>query len=76
MTTATTQVSAEQETWEARTEADIGMLIHSYLLTHPAPGRSEVADNLEDAAARLVNAGVINLDRLGQPRLRIAGGDA
>jgi hypothetical protein len=52
------------------------MLIRSYLLTHPAPGHSEVADNLDDAAERLVNAGLLNLDRLGQPRLRVAGGGA
>jgi hypothetical protein len=68
--------SAEQEAWEARTEADIGMLIHSYLVTHPAPQPSELVEDLEGSAEMLLDAGLTNLDHLGQPRLRVAGGDA
>jgi hypothetical protein len=74
MTTAI--ADAQRAEWEARAQADIGVLIRSYLLTHPAPVRSEVADVLDDSAARLISAGSMLLDHLGEPRLRIAGGDA
>jgi hypothetical protein len=76
MTTVDAPASAEQTEWEARAQADIGVLIHSYLLTHPAPCRSVVADALDDSAAMLMDAGLRWLNHLGQPRLRLTGGSA
>lgn len=64
----------ELEEWEARAELDIGTLIHSYLLTHPAPERSELVEDLESSAEHLLEAGFMDLDRLGRRRLQAVGG--
>ena len=63
--------------WEAHTELDVGVLIHAYLLSHPAPGDCDVARRLAACAEDLQCAGRTKLDRLGRrPLVAITGGDA
>lgn len=51
--------------WEARTERDLGVLIRRYLAEHPAPGSSQVADDLNHWAQQLRDDGQARLEVLG-----------
>ncbi len=53
--TATTD---EMRAWEARAARDTGVLLHSYLLTHPRPpGDSVLGDHLATSAEILTDVG-------------------
>ncbi|HEY4810334.1 MAG TPA: hypothetical protein VIH71_04675 [Solirubrobacteraceae bacterium] len=55
----------ESRAWDARAELDIGVLIHSHLVTHPAPAASEVAAAMQRRADGLQDAGRAKLRRFG-----------
>jgi hypothetical protein len=61
--------------WEARAELEVGVLIHSYLLTHPAPGESEMAARLQSIAEDLQTSGRMRVSRWHRrPLVAIKGG--
>jgi hypothetical protein len=59
--------------WEAHAESDIGVRIHAYLLNHPPPADSDIADRLDRIARDLQESGRLNLQSLHQRRLRAVG---
>jgi hypothetical protein len=61
----------ESRAWDARAELDIGVLIHSYLVTHPAPAGSEVALALQACADGLQDAGRVRLRLFGLTSLTV-----
>ena len=67
------QATAE---WEARAELDVGVLIHAYLATHPAPGESDLSQRLGGIAEDLQVAGRTRLRALGSRALVAIGGGA
>jgi hypothetical protein len=72
-----TPLSDELRVWGAHANLDIGVLIHAYLSSHPAPGDSDLARCFATCAEDLQVAGRTNLGRLGsRPLVAVAGGDA
>jgi hypothetical protein len=61
---------ATVETWEARAQTDIGILIHRYLAEHPPAGPSRHHDLYERWASQLQAAGRARLQALGAAQLR------
>jgi hypothetical protein len=63
--------------WDARASRDLGILIASYLLQHPAPEDSQTANALAKAAHDLQAAGQFGLAELRvRPLVCIEGGAA
>jgi hypothetical protein len=60
------------ETWEARAEGDIAVLIDRYLAEHPCPAPSPVHDDLVRWSHALAADGRARLRELGAARLRSA----
>jgi hypothetical protein len=63
----------EPETWDARAEFDVGLMIGRYLAEHPAPEGSTMAPRLEVIAQDLRDLGEQRLQNLGRCRLRAVG---
>jgi hypothetical protein len=58
------------ERWEAYAAHDVGLLISSYLEQHPPPARSDLARRLAVSGQYLQEAGCLDLQALGDRRLR------
>jgi hypothetical protein len=58
--------------WEARAQADIGLMIERYLIEHPPPPGSHHQRLYRSWAADLRDAGEADLAELGAGRLRTA----
>lgn len=61
----------EDDGWAAHAEYDVGVLILSYLQTHPGPADSLVAARLEAVGRDLQALGLDRLQALGQTHLRV-----
>jgi hypothetical protein len=64
--------TATVETWEARAEANIAVLITRYLAENPCPGPSPIARDLARWSRALAADGQARLQEAGEPRLRMA----
>jgi hypothetical protein len=64
--------TAAVQTWEARAEADLAVLIQRYLAEHPCPGPSLIEADLARWSRALAADGQARLAELDQPRLRMA----
>ena len=65
----------EGAVWDAHAELDIGVLIHSYLIAHPAPSDSQAVGVLAESARDLQEAGRAHLAHLHRRPLTSIDGD-
>ncbi len=56
--------------WDARCEIDLAVIFRRYLAENPPPGRSRIADDLQEWAENLERDGTHRLEALNGRRLR------